>query len=116
FWDYDRRVVAALYDFEDAEDYYNRCSSRQFLASISAPTLVIQARDDPFMTDGVIPTASELAQPVRMELTPGGGHVGFVAGLWPGRPRYWLERRIPDFLVEHVRLQQPDFPIPAEIE
>lgn len=116
FWDYDQRVVAALYDFKDAHDYYCRSSSRQFLRAIKVPTLIIQARDDPFMTDRVIPTSAELADPVYLEVTDSGGHVGFVSGLWPGRSRYWLEQRIPDFLGDRFRARRHEFQVGAGIE
>ncbi len=100
FWDYDGQVVAGLYGFEDARDYYAKSSSRQFLQAISTPTLIIHSRDDPFMTPQAIPSAAELSPAVRLEITAGGGHVGFVSGNIPGFPRYWLEQRIPVFLAE----------------
>lgn len=102
FWEYDDRVVAKLHGFKDVHDYYRRASSRQFLQSIAVPTLLIQARDDPFMTAEVIPGASELADCVSLEVTPGGGHVGFISGNVPFRPEYWLERRIPEFLADNL--------------
>lgn len=102
FWEYDQRVIAALYDFRDVDDYYRRSSSRQFLASIQMPTLILQARDDPFMTDEVIPCADEVSESVRLEISSAGGHVGYVSGIWPGRPRYWLDERIPSFLAERL--------------
>ncbi|MEZ5590876.1 MAG: hypothetical protein R3F53_09300 [Gammaproteobacteria bacterium] len=49
-----------------------------------------------------VPTAAELSQNITLELSPDGGHVGFVSGLWPWRPQYWLEQRIPDFLSEYL--------------
>lgn len=98
FWEYDNRVVAGLYGFRDAEDYYRRCSARRFMRLIRRPTLVIQSRDDPFMTEDVLPDASELSNQIRLEVTGSGGHVGFVAGHAPWRPDFWLEQRIPAFL------------------
>lgn len=106
FWDYDHRVVAGLYDFDDADDYYRRSSSRQFLRSIRVPTLIVQAEDDPFMTEGVIPVPDELSESVHLDVAPAGGHVGFIAGMWPGQPRFWLEERIPDFMEERLRAGQ----------
>jgi predicted alpha/beta-fold hydrolase len=100
FWEYDDLVVAGLYAFDGVQDYYARSSSRQYLQSISVPTLVIQAVDDPFMTPDVIPEVSELSDQVRIEVCRGGGHVGFIGGANPGHPQYWLEHRIPDFLAE----------------
>jgi len=102
FWQYDDQVVAKLHGFDSAEDYYKRSSSRYFLKTIAVPTLLIQSEDDPFMTDKVIPDKKELSPHVIMEITQGGGHVGFVAGKIPFRPRYWLEQRIPEFLQQQL--------------
>lgn len=104
FWQYDDRVVAKLHGFRDVFDYYNRSSSRQYLKSISVPTLIIQSHDDPFMTADVLPTADELSPAVQLELTQAGGHVGFISGKFPLQPKYWLEQRIPEFLFEHTSL------------
>lgn len=100
FWEYDDKVVASLYGFEDVHDYYRRSSSRAYLHAITVPTLIIQARDDPFMTPDVLPTAEELSPGVELEITKGGGHVGFIDGVNPNRPGYWLERRIPEYLAQ----------------
>lgn len=103
FREFDDRVTAPLHGFNDAAEYYERSSSRQYLRGIAVPSLIVQARDDPFMTPAVIPEAGELAPSVRLEVSDRGGHVGFVAGAAPWRPRYWLEDRIPAFLAEHLR-------------
>lgn len=101
FWEYDDRVVAKLHGFQDVHDYYNRSSSRQYLKSIAVRTLLIQAVDDPFMTTEVLPKQEELSSQVQLEFTPHGGHVGFVTGIIPFRPKFWLEDRIPAFLHKH---------------
>jgi len=98
FWQYDDLIVAKLHGFKDVHDYYRRSSSRQFLRHIEVPTLIIQADDDPFMTPEVLPQASELSAQVSLEVTQGGGHVGFIAGDSPLKPKFWLEQRIPEFL------------------
>ena len=102
FWQYDDRVVAKLHGFKNVQDYYGRSSSRQFLKSITITTLLIQARDDPFMTEDVLPDLDELSSSIGLEITQGGGHVGFIAGEIPFKPRYWLEQRIPEFLKQHL--------------
>ncbi len=98
FWQYDNQVIAALYGYKDAEDYYQRSSARQFLHSITVPTLMIQSKDDPFMTSDVIPDKEETSSNVCMEITDRGGHVGFITGSNPFKPKYWLDQRIPEFL------------------
>ena len=97
FRDFDDHIVAPLHDFAGADDYYQRCSAGPKLARITTPTLLIHAEDDPFMTPEVVPTPGTAGEAVKLEISPYGGHVGFVSG--PLRaPDYWLERRIPDFL------------------
>ena len=103
FWEYDDRVIAGLYPFRDVHDYYAKSSSRQFLKSILTPTLIVHSHDDPFMSPGVIPREAELSAAVEFEIASHGGHVGFVAGDNPCRPRYWLEERIPLFLWNQLR-------------
>jgi hypothetical protein len=62
--------------------------------------LILHAKDDPFMSEDVIPGNDELSSHITLEVTESGGHVGFVTGKYPWRPEYWLEQRIPDFLGE----------------
>jgi predicted alpha/beta-fold hydrolase len=98
FWDFDGRVTAPLHGFLSAEDYYRRASSRYYLGAIRTPTLIIQAADDPFVFAHSLPEASELSACTEFELTTKGGHVGFVDGSLK-RPGYYLERRIPQWLL-----------------
>lgn len=99
---FDDRITAPLHGFANAEDYYTRSSSRQFLKKVEVPTLIIHARDDPFMTEAVLPAPAELAPAVTLELSRSGGHVGFVGGRSPLAPDYWLETRVPEFLDPHL--------------
>ena len=103
FFKFDERVTAPLHGFDSARDYYAQSSSRQYLKSIDVPALLIHARDDPFMTEAVLPAATELSPSVQLELTQTGGHIGFVGGALPGRAAYWLEGRIMAFLSQHLR-------------
>ncbi len=103
---FDDAVTAPLHGFNDAEHYYASASSRQYLRDINVDTLILHARDDPFMTDDTIPTAAELSDSTTLELYPYGGHVGFVAGTWPWRTDYWLEIRIVEHLVPRLMLNE----------
>jgi len=100
FREFDDLVTAPLHGFRDAGEYYRLASSRPYLAAIRRPTLIVQARDDPFMTAQVLPDAASLPPQVELAAPAHGGHVGFVAGRGPLglRPRYWLEQRLLDFL------------------
>jgi len=94
FRDFDEHVTAPLHGFAGADDYYRRSSSRQYLKGIQIPTLIVQSRDDPFMTHAVIPQDGELSSAIELELYNNGGHVGFIGGVLPWLPEYWLEGRI----------------------
>ncbi len=92
---FDDRVTAPLHGFTGADDYYRRCSSRAFMGDIAVPVQVIHALDDPFMYPEDVPGPGEIGPQVRIDVVPHGGHVGFVAGANPWRPRYWLNAAIP---------------------
>lgn len=94
FREFDDAITAPLHGFRDWADYYTQSSSLQYLSAIRTPTLILQARDDPFMTPDTPPREADLSPQVCLEISPHGGHVGFVAGRWPWRPRWWLEERI----------------------
>lgn len=98
FWEFDEKITAPFNGFLSARDYYQKCSSQQFLTNISVPTLIIHASDDPFMNDKVIPNQAQLSNQVTFELAEHGGHVGFIKGRFPWQAEYYLEERIPEFL------------------
>ncbi|RRW47965.1 hydrolase [Pseudomonas luteola] len=98
FWDFDGRITAPLHGFKDAHDYYRQASSRYYLKDVRIPTLMIQAEDDPFIGRESLPTPGELSNTICFERHAHGGHVGFVAGTWRN-PDYYLERRIPQWLL-----------------
>lgn len=101
--DFDEYVTAPLHGFANANDYYVKCSSRAYLPYILRPTLLVQAKDDPFMTEDVLPNEKELSPLVQLELTDKGGHVGFVSGKVPWQAEYWLEQRVPEFLRAYLK-------------
>src|SRR5699024_2703376 len=62
---FDDAVTAPLNGFQDAADYYRQSSSGPYLSSIRVPTLIIQAADDPFMGDDIIPAPEDLSDAIR---------------------------------------------------
>jgi len=101
FWEFDSKYTAPIHRFSSAQDYYDKCSSRQFLKNIKTPTLLIHAKDDPFMVPDVIPTKEELSSSLTLELSDYGGHVGFIEGTL-FKPNYWLEKRVISYFKEFV--------------
>ena len=98
FYGFDDAVTAPLHGFKGADDYYEQCSSRQFLKDITKPTLIIHAKDDPFMWEHTVPSEEELSPSVHLELSQHGGHVGFVTGKSPFQIEYWIHTRILQWL------------------
>lgn len=98
FWTFDEQVTAPLHGFSGVHAYYKQSSCRQYLSRILTPTLIIHAKDDPFMSTEILPSEEQLSSSITLELSEKGGHVGFVTGEIPGKPEYWLDWRIPEFL------------------
>ena len=98
FWTFDEHVTAPLHGYSNVHAYYREVSSRQYLVNIKTPTLIIHSLDDPFMTPDAVPMGNELSKDVILELSRRGGHVGFITGHVPGKPIYWLDKRIPQYL------------------
>lgn len=96
---FDDRFTAPTSGFADADDYYAKSSSKQFLQHIRTPTLLVNAKDDPFLPQHCYPVAEAEANPnLMLEIPLYGGHVGFVPG---GTGNiYWSEKRVGDFLAE----------------
>jgi len=100
---FDNFVTAPLHGFSNSAEYYRLCSSRQFIRNIRVPTLIIHAVNDPFLPEDAIPQDIEIPDKVFLELSPTGGHAGFISGKVPWRPRYWLDQRVPDFLYNFLQ-------------
>ena len=93
---FDNVVTAPLHGFRDTDDYWTRASAKPWLTRIAVPTLIVNARNDPFLPRAALPRQDEVSSSVCLELPEHGGHVGFVSGRFPGHLE-WLPRRIIDF-------------------
>ncbi len=97
FREFDERFTAPFHGFSSVDEYWERSSSRAYLANISIPTLAISALDDPFLSPSCFPF--EIARTHRhllLETPPYGGHVGFLDSF--SLKTTWLERRVVSFL------------------
>lgn len=97
FKDFDGRYTGPLHGFRDADDYWSKCSSRQFLPAIRIPTLMINARNDPFLSPECFPEDEARShRRLVLECPRSGGHLGF-----PSRKigsTTWAEERAISFL------------------
>jgi predicted alpha/beta-fold hydrolase len=102
-----RRLTIRLFDdlytaprggFADASDYYHRASCAPLIPNVALPTLILTARDDPFIA---VEPFEELKAPshVLVRIVEHGGHLGFLG--WDGGGGFrWAERRIVDWLLQ----------------
>lgn len=96
FHDFDGTYTAPLNGFEDAADYWARCSSSRYLEGIDRPTLLINARNDPFLSASCYPyELARSSDSFFLEVPQSGGHCGFPGR--SGRGGYWHERRALEF-------------------
>jgi len=104
-YEFDDAVTAPVHGFRNADHYYSSSSSIAWIERISIPTLLLSARDDPFLPKAVLDEVRRVAQnneQLELDFPAHGGHVGFVTGWNPFRPAYYAERRTVDFLANHV--------------
>ena len=82
-WDFktfDDRFTAPLHGFKDAHDYWDRASAKHFIEGIRAPTLIVNAENDPFLHGECYPEKQCEANRkfVKLQIPRHGGHVGFA--------------------------------------
>ncbi|HVS27663.1 MAG TPA: hydrolase [Burkholderiales bacterium] len=94
--EFDDVITAPLHGYKNTDDYWTCASSKPGLKNIQAPTLLINARNDPFLPDHALPSPNEVSPAVTLEFSAQGGHAGFVSGAFPGHLD-WLPQRIVSF-------------------
>ena len=100
---FDNLVTGPVHGFKDAEEYWAKSSSAQFLPRIRRPTLLINAKDDPFLPAESIPIQAVADNPfLHGEFPEHGGHLGFLSGRRPWAPVNWAEERAAQFLADQL--------------
>ncbi len=93
---FDDAVTAPLHGFAGTDDYWSRASSKPWLRDIEVPTLVLNARNDPFIPAASLPDATQVSPAVLLEQPEHGGHAGFARAPFPGKLD-WLPTRLVSF-------------------
>lgn len=89
---FDDLITAPHMGFRDVAHYYERASALPLVKDIAVPTLIVSAKDDPFIPFAPFASAEVTANPNVVVLAPDhGGHVGFVAATGDGENRFWVE-------------------------
>jgi len=94
--EFDDVVTAPLHGFRDTDDYWTRASAKPLLGRIAVPTLLVNARNDPFLPATALPRPDEVSLHVHCDFPGEGGHAAFVSGPFPGNLE-WLPRRVTAF-------------------
>jgi len=77
-YDFDDYFTSRIHGFKNAEDYYSKSNASQFLFDIEIPTLLINAKDDPFLTESCFPEdLARHSNQLYLHTPKYGGHVGF---------------------------------------
>ncbi|MGC1816216.1 MAG: alpha/beta fold hydrolase [Casimicrobiaceae bacterium] len=97
-WEFDDVVTSPLHGFAGTRDYWTRASSKPWLKRITLPTLVINARNDPFIPARSLPGPADVSSAVLLEQPRHGGHAGFAQGPFPGNVD-WLPQRLLHFFI-----------------
>jgi len=97
--EFDDVVTAPLHGFRDTDDYWTRASAKPVLGRIAVPTLLLNARNDPFLPAAALPVSAGVSRVVRLEFPDEGGHAAFVSAPFPGNIA-WMPRRVAAFFEE----------------
>jgi len=95
-WEFDDAFTAPVHGFAGTDDYWTRASSKPWLRDVALPTLVLNAKNDPFVPDVSLPDARHVSAAVLLEQPAHGGHAGFATSPLPGDIR-WMARRVVNF-------------------
>jgi predicted alpha/beta-fold hydrolase len=90
-YEFDNVVTAPLHGYQNTEDYWHRASAKHILGDITVPTLVLNAKNDPFLPGRFLPQAASAK--VILDYPDQGGHVGFTGSGWL-MDSQWLPERV----------------------
>ncbi|MFL2621057.1 MAG: YheT family hydrolase [Flavobacteriaceae bacterium] len=77
---FDEAYTSIANGFLNADDYYNKSSSLQFLNFINIPVLILNALNDSFLSESCYPVEfAKKSSYVNLEIPKHGGHVGFIS-------------------------------------
>lgn len=97
FREFDAAYTAPLNGFASAQDYWSKAACLPVLHKIAVPTLLVNARNDPFLTPSCYPwDVARESHFFHLEVPRSGGHLGFVR-MHPFLSA-WSESRALEFL------------------
>ncbi len=96
FHEFDEVYTAPLNGFDNAQHYWTESSCIRYLDRIDRPALLINARNDPFLSSACFPIEiAQVSDRFFLEMPRSGGHCGFPGAR--SRDGCWHERRALSF-------------------
>ncbi|AUC84406.1 alpha/beta hydrolase [Polaribacter sp. ALD11] len=94
-----------IFGFKSPEDYWEKASAKPYLSKIDRPTLLINAKDDTFLSEECYPRKEAIQSTnFHLEIPDYGGHCGFMSSFKPQENK-WLELRIARFIEENIHIE-----------
>ena len=95
---FDDVYTAPHHGFRDSADYYYRASALRIVDRIRVPTLIMTARNDPFVPAAPFNHPAITGNPnITVVVTPQGGHCAYMEAPDEGYDGSWAEREIVRF-------------------
>lgn len=89
---FDDVFTAPLHGFSGVADYWRRASAKPGLRALRVPSLILNARNDPFVPSASLPMPADVPEHVSLWQPRHGGHVGFAtSGQRKGQPGMELD-------------------------
>lgn len=97
--EFDDHFTGPVHGFKNALDYYEKSSAIKYMAGISVPTLMVNAKNDPFLSPECFPVEQFRQHSfIQIETPKHGGHVGFAQ--FNSDNIYWSEERALRFITD----------------
>jgi predicted alpha/beta-fold hydrolase len=91
FIEFDNRYTAPLHGYLSALDFYEKASVGPLLKNVRIPSLIVQAKNDPFLLPNCMPVEDAENNPnLFLEMPEQGGHCGFMES---NNTYSWAEKR-----------------------
>ena len=95
--EFDEAYTAPAAGYKDADDYYSKCSAKNYLEDITVPTTILCAMDDPFVEASIFKSI-RMSSAIELNTPEWGGHMGYFSrGLTPWGDHRWMDFMIVDW-------------------
>jgi uncharacterized protein len=94
---FDDVITAPNFGYGDAQEYYEAASAKRIIARLRVPTLLITAKDDPFVPySSILAAGAEKNPAIHLVAPDHGGHCAFISSK-TGPARFWAEQSVVNF-------------------